>query len=160
MAKFKNPLAEHPWNLLSQRLKGAAHVDVAVLVDHVMEEIPRLVEEGDGFKVSAAKEIITIGGLFSSNDQPGIVFSFPGNPKYASVLVGFNKVGAVLDIEAIQYGGVSSNMQHANMSKMDQGIIKGLYHRAMTDTSAVEEEQMHYQAVIDSLADLIESWTE
>ena len=159
MAKFKDPLAEHPWNILSQKLRGAAHVDIASLVDQAMGEVPRLVEDNYGFKVSAAKETITIGGLFSSKNQPGIVFSFPDKPKYASVLVGFNKLGAVLDIEALQYGFVSSNMKHANMSKMDRGIIKGLYHKAMTDTNAVEEETMHYQAVIDSLTDLVESWT-
>lgn len=163
MAKFKNPLSEHQWNCFSQRFKGAASCNVDALVNELMKSIPEQAEADYGIEVRAARETITIGGLFSAKDQPGILFSFPKKPNYAQILVGLNKIGAILDVEAVQYGTVSKNMQHSNMSKADHGfslggMAKSALYDLITDTNAVEEENMHYSAVLDSLEGVVQSW--
>lgn len=165
MPKFKDPLSQHQWNCLSYNLKGAQRVNVDALVKEAIETVPQKVKDEYGFEVKAWLEVITIGGIFSRKDHPGILFSFPDHPKYAQILVGFNKIGGILDIEGIQYGTVSKNMQHANMAQADHGfsisgIAKAAIHKAMTDTNAVEEETMHYQALIGALEDVVQSWME
>ncbi|WP_304425551.1 hypothetical protein [uncultured Adlercreutzia sp.] len=83
--------------------------------------------------------------------------------EFVVVGVAPGNVGALLDIEGIQYGSVSKNMQHANLAEADHGLsLKGMakaaYHKAMTDTAAVEEENMHYGALLNTLEAPVQSW--
>lgn len=163
MAKFKSPLSEHQGNCFSQCLKGAAGCNVEDLISQLAEVIPEQAEADYGIRVKAARETITVGGLFSAKDQPGILFSFPDKSNYAQILVGLNKVGAVLDVEAILYGAVSKNMYHSNMSKADHGfslgeMAKSAFHGLMADGNAAEEESMHYSAVLDGLENAVQAW--
>lgn len=163
MAKYKDPLSKNPTNCFNQRFKGAGSCDVSLLVNELIAVVPNQVESEYGFKVVAQKEPIIIGGLLSKVECKGVLFSFPQHSKYAQILVGFNKVGSLLDVDAVQYGAVSKNMQHSNLSQMDHGfsvsgLMKQAYHKAMTDTNAIEEEEMHYQALIEALSAVVTSW--
>lgn len=163
MAKYKDPLSKNPYNCLSHGFKGAQNCDVNELVRQLIASVPAQVEADYGIKVAAKPETITIGGLLSKQDQPGIIFSFPDKPKYAQILVGFNKMGGMLDVEGVQYGTVSKNMQHANMAEMDHGfslggMAKAALHKAMTDSNAVEEERMHYTSLLTVLEEIVQSW--
>lgn len=163
MANFKEPLSTHPNNLLNQRFTGAASVNVNDVVKELINEVPSILATNYGFKTVGTLETVTIGGLFNKKDYPGVVFRFPDHSDYSSVLVGFSKVGAILDVNAVGYGTISKNMQHSNMAKADHGfslggLAKQAFHSAMTDASAVEEEEMHYQGLIDSITQVVQSW--
>ncbi len=163
MVSYKDPLSKNPNNVLSQRFTGAGGIDVMTLVNEMLSSVPKKVESDFGFKVSGIKETVTIGGFFSKKNYPGILFQFPGKPNYAHILVSFNKIGSVIDIDAVTHGGVSRNMQHANLAKMDHGfslsgIATSVYHKAMTNSNAIEEEEMHYDALLAALQEVIESW--
>lgn len=85
------------------------------------------------------------------------MFTFPDRPKYAAILVGVNKIGAVLDIEVVQYGEVSKNFQHANRSRIESGysfkeLTKKAINKAMVNADDLSDEEMHYQGVVDELS--------
>lgn len=162
MYSFKEPLAKHPNNIFSQRFTGAAACDVPSLMDELADRAPREFEANYGFKTTCQKDSVSIGGLFKKKEYPALLFYFPGT-SYAQILITFNKVGAIIDIDAIPVGGVSKNMQHSNLSQVDHGfslsgMMKSAYHKAMTDTNAIEEEEMHYQGLIQTVASIVVSW--
>lgn len=162
MAQFKDPLSKNSWNLLSYHIGGAQGVDLNDLVNHLLQVVPENVSNQYGLNVDARPETVTIGGLLSKKDYPGIVFSFSDRPKYAKVLLSLGKVGAILDVEAIQYGSASKNMQHRNASQAEtefslSGLAKKGLHSLMTDSNAVEEEEMYYNALVSSLKGCIEN---
>lgn len=163
MASYKEPLSKNPNNIFSQRFTGAGACKVDDLVQQLLVEAPQILDRSYGFKAMGSRTTVTIGGMFNKKEYPGIAFRFSGHSDYASILVGFNKVGAVLDVDAVLYGGVSKNMQHSNLSKVNSGIslsgfAKQAFHGVMTDTNAVEEEEMHYQGLVDAIAQVVQSW--
>lgn len=163
MPTFKEPLSKSPNNLMSERFKGADEADLGSLANDLIEKVPSILLDDYGFKTVGTTETITVGGLFNKKDYPGVMFRFPEHREYSGFLVSLSKVGSVLEIDVVSYGTVSKNMQHSNMSREDTGfslggLAKQAFHSAMTDTSAVEEEEMHYQGLLDAITQTVQSW--
>lgn len=162
MASFKNPLSKHPLLHYSFHLtnvdSGMSAEDVANLVKGRVLE---LMEHKFGINVLATEEDIEIGGMFGKKSQPGIVFKFADHPEYARELVGFNKVGNVVEINSVQYGACSPAMARMNSANSKGSFsITGMIQKAVTNVSAVEEEELAYSSIILSIEEAVESLTE
>lgn len=164
MAKFKKPLSEHEWNRFSKTLKRAQDADLDALAQIFIEKVPQYVESEYGFTVMALPEPIVIGGLMGKKENPGVVFSYPDKPDYASILLGISKIGGVIRIDSIQYGSVSKNMQHSNTASNSgsslKGFAKAALHKALTDSNEIEEEHMRYKAIDSAILEVVESFTD
>lgn len=156
---FKETLANHPNNKWGLVLQGAQSIDPNELVEMLKSEVVSAMDKQFGIKMTASKEEITTGGLFSKLTQPGVLFKFQGKD-YADWLVGFSKKVGMIDVEYIQIGMPSKAMQHRNMAAAKGFSLSGLAHKAMTDDNAVEEEEMHYGALLQTVQGVVMGWTD
>lgn len=161
MAKFRQPLAKHPMLLWNTRMGGAANIEPGFLVSELKNDVVPAMANQYGIEIAANNEEIVIGGLFSSTTFPGVEFSFTDHPDWARFLVGISKTAAIISIDVIQQGSVSSGMQRMN-SAANKGMfsISGALQKAMTDQNAVETESMYYDALMQIIQQVVGSWME
>ena len=102
-----------------------------------------------------------MGGLLNSKTFPGVEFSFVGHTNWARYLVGVSKTAAVLTVDVVQQGTPSSAMQRLNSAER-KGMfsISGALQKAITNQNAVEEESMNYTALLQTIQQAVESWSE
>lgn len=161
MAKFKEPLSKHPNRLGGTVLRGAAGISPEFVASLLKNNVVETMKSEFGIPVTATEEEITVGGLFNSKTQPGVRFHYSEHPDWANVLVGVNVTGAMLSVDAVGLGTVSAGMQRKR-SADQKGMfsITGAIQRAFTDTNAVEEEDMSYDALITAINEAVESLKE
>lgn len=140
---------------------GAANIEPGFLISGLKNDATSVMASQYGIEVAPSDEEITIGGLFNSTTVPGVEFSFVGHADWARFLVGISKTAAIISIDVIQQGTVSSGMQRMN-SASSKGMfsISGALQKAMTDQNAVETESMYYGTLLQTIQQVVESWME
>lgn len=161
MPKFKQPLSQNPFHQWGVRIGGAANADPEDLVGFLANIVTGYMKDNFGMSVDASKVDITVGGLLSSKTFPGVEFSFVGHTNWARYLVGVSKTAAVLTVDVVQQGTPSSAMQRLNSAER-KGMfsISGALQKAITNQNAVEEESMNYTALLQTIQQAVESWSE
>lgn len=140
---------------------GAANIEPGFLISGLKNDVTSVMASQYGIEVAPSDEEITIGGLFNSTTVPGVEFSFVGHADWARFLVGISKTAAIISIDIIQQGTVSSGMQRMN-SASSKGMfsISGALQKAMTNQNAVETESMYYGTLFQTIQQVVESWME
>lgn len=159
MPKFKQPLAQHPLHQWGTSVGGATNIEPDFLASEIKDNVVSTMADQYGIEVEVMDDEITIGGLFSSTSFPGVKFSFVGHPDWTRFIVGISKTAAIISIDVIQYGSVSSGMQRMN-SASSKGMfsISGALQKAVTDQNAVQTESMYYEALLKTIQQVVESW--
>ena len=161
MPKFKQSLAQHPFHQWGTRMGGAANIEPGFLISELKNDVISTMANQYGIEVAPRDEEITIGGLFNSTTIPGVEFSFVGHADWARFLVGISKTAAIISIDVIQQGSVSSGMQRMNSAASKGAFsIGGILQKAITDQNAVETESMYYQTLLQAIRQVVESWME
>lgn len=140
---------------------GAANIEPGFLISELKNDVTSVMASQYGIEVAPSDEEITVGGLFNSTTVPGVEFSFVGHADWARFLVGISKTAAIISIDVIQQGTVSSGMQRMN-SASSKGMfsISGALQKAMTDQNAIETESMYYGTLLQTIQQVVESWME
>ena len=140
---------------------GATNIEPGFLASELKSDVTSIMANQYGIEVNASDGEITVGGLFSSTSFPGVEFSFTGHSDWARFLVGISKTAAIISIDVIQQGSVSSGMQRMN-SASSKGMfsISGALQKAMTDQNAVETESVYYGTLLQTIQQVVESWME
>ena len=162
MPNFKQPLSQHPLHQWGTRIGGAVDIEPDFLASKLKNDVVIVMSNQYGIEVAARDDDISIGGLFSSSRSfPGVEFSFVGHSDWACFLVGISKTAAIISIDVIQKGSVSSGMQRMNLASSKGALsISGALQRAMTDEDAVETERMYYGLLLQVIQQVVEGWTE
>lgn len=160
MPKFKQPLSQNRFHQWGMNISRAGDIDPNALAKSLASDVKNCMENQYGIIVNANKTDITIGGLLSSKTFPGVEFSFAGHTDWARYLVGISKTAAILAVDIVQQGSPSSAMQRMNSAE-SKGMfsITGALQKAVTDQNAVEEEGVHYGALLQTIQQVVESWT-
>lgn len=140
---------------------GAANIEPGFLISELKNDVTSVMASQYGIEVAPSDEEITVGGFFNSTTVPGVEFSFVGHADWARFLVGISKTAAIISIDVIQQGTVSSGMQRMNsVSSKGMFSISGALQKAMTNQNAVETEGMYYGTLLQTIQQVVESWME
>lgn len=157
--KYKDPLSKNPFFIWGHTFRGADGIDAAEETKRLGEDVKEYMQKSCGIGVSATYTDIQVGGMLSKTVQPGVIFNFDDKSAYAGVIVGVNRVAGMLDVNAVQYGAPSSAYQRLNKAEAKGALsLSGMIGKAVTNTSAVEEEAMHYSALQHAIQVVVESW--
>jgi len=159
MPKYSKPLAQNPFHQWGTRIGGAAGIDPSDLADSLAIDVMDAMNLNYGIEVNAAKDDVTIGGLFSSTTFPGVSFSFKGHPDWAGYLVGINKKAAIITVDVVQQGTPSRAVQRMNDAESKGAFsFSGALQRAVTDQDAVETERMYYSTLLQVITEVVSGW--
>lgn len=159
MIKYKDPLTKNPHCVWQCTISGTDEAEMQHMAKRMESDVPGYVKESFGISVMAELEDVQVGGLLSKTVSPGVLFMFTEYVgKYASFLVGFTQIKGITTIAVVQYGSCSPAMQRINSAEAKPFSISGALKKAVTNTSAVEEEEMHYTALCKAIKDFVATW--
>lgn len=162
MIKKKAPLSQDPNLLFSMNFSAPTGIEEA-MVEELLVQVPKKMKAKAGIDVKGRKETIQVGGgLFNKKECAGCVFRFTDKPRYAELLVGFNRVAMLVNVDVVPLGEVSKTMQrkyYVDHCKKENPLsftaaLKGL----MVNENAVDEETTYYSMISQVIKECISSW--